>query len=287
MEIHAIDGKEIPHPNKNTETANFDSYDLEVPFSIIDEVPTIEECKDLATNDEKRQCLSDYVSNFVNHNFNINIAKESGLTGRQRISVMFKIGKDGNIQNVLARAPHPALEAEAKRVISKLPQMIPGKQKGIAVVVPYSLPILFQVQEDDNSTELNQDNISKMTITETSEIPFSVIDEVPIFLGFETLSYNSERKQCTTDKITDFVNRNFNTKLAKELGLKGQQRITTIFKITKDGTINDIKVRAAHPALEAEAVRVIKALPPMLPGKQRGQTVVVPYSLPIIFEVTE
>ena len=75
------------------------------------------------------------------------MAKELDLKGRQRIMVLFKIGNDGNINNVIARASHPALEAEARRVIAALPQMIPGKQKGIAVVVPYSLPILFQVNE--------------------------------------------------------------------------------------------------------------------------------------------
>lgn len=145
--VHSVDGKEKPNSNKNKEAEEVASYDLEVPFSVIDEVPTLEACKDLATNDEKRQCLSDYISDFVNKNFNTKLGKELGLTGKQRISVMFKIGKDGNIQNIMARAPHPGLEAEAKRVVGELPQFTPGKQKGETVVVPYSLPILFQVSE--------------------------------------------------------------------------------------------------------------------------------------------
>jgi hypothetical protein len=58
-----------------------------------------------------------------------------------------------------------------------------------------------------------------------------------------------------------------------------------IFKIQKDGSISEIKSRAPHPELEKEAIRVIKALPKMQPGMQRGKPVVVPYSLPILFQV--
>ena len=96
---------------------------------------------------------------------------------------------------------------------------------------------------------------------------------------------NEERKNCTSKKINQFVNKNFNVNLAKELGLTGRQRLTVIFKIGEDGSISDIKARAAHPGLEKEAIRVIEALPKMTPGKQKGKVVVVPYSLPILFQV--
>ncbi len=70
-----------------------------------------------------------------------------GLSGRQRISVIFKIDKNGDVVGVRARAPHPRLVKEATRVVNLLPKMKPGKQRGKAVVVPYSLPIIFQVQD--------------------------------------------------------------------------------------------------------------------------------------------
>ena len=69
------------------------------------------------------------------------------LSGRQRISVIFKIDKNGDVVGVRARAPHPRLVKEATRVVNLLPKMKPGKQRGKAVVVPYSLPIIFQVQD--------------------------------------------------------------------------------------------------------------------------------------------
>jgi protein TonB len=61
--------------------------------------------------------------------------------------VIFKIDKNGNIEGVRSRAPHPALEEEAIRVVNSLPTFTPGKNNGKNVIVPYSLPIIFQVGE--------------------------------------------------------------------------------------------------------------------------------------------
>ena len=98
-------------------------------------------------NEKKRKCMSEKISKFVQKKFNTDLAGDLGLTGRQRISVIFKIDKSGNVTGVRARAPHPILEKEAQRVISLLPKMQPGIQKGKAVIVSYSLPIIFQVQD--------------------------------------------------------------------------------------------------------------------------------------------
>ena len=64
----------------------------------------------------------------------------------QRIMVQFKIDPTGKVTDVRARAPHPRLEREAISVVQSLPNMIPGKQRGKAVAVLYSLPIIFDVQ---------------------------------------------------------------------------------------------------------------------------------------------
>ncbi len=121
--------------------------DLEVPFNVIENVPIFPGCEKKKGNAKKKQCMSDKISKFVNRKFNTDLAGEYGLEGRQRISVVFKIDKSGNVVGVQARAPHPGLEKEAKRVIKLLPKMKPGKQRGKAVTVPYSLPIVFLVQD--------------------------------------------------------------------------------------------------------------------------------------------
>ena len=120
--------------------------DIEVPFAVIENVPVFPGCEK-GNNDTKRKCMSDKITKFVQKKFNTDIAGDLGLTGRQRISVIFKIDKSGNVTGVRSRAPHPRLQKEAARVINLLPKMKPGKQRGKAVIVPYSLPILFQVQD--------------------------------------------------------------------------------------------------------------------------------------------
>jgi protein TonB len=113
-----------------------------VPFAVIENVPVFPGCEK-GNNDAKKKCMSEQIAKFVNKKFNTDLASDLGLSGRQRINVIFKIDKTGNIVGIRARAPHPGLEREATRVIGLLPKMKPGKQRGKAVTVPYSLPNCF------------------------------------------------------------------------------------------------------------------------------------------------
>lgn len=137
--------------------------DIDVPFSIIENVPIFPGCENV-NNARRRDCMSKEISNFVSRKFNTGLANNIGLTGRQRISIIFKINKKGDVVSIQSRAIHPILEEEAKRVIGLLPKMIPGKQRGKAVNVPYSLPIIFTITDavevnlsigEVNSTSLN------------------------------------------------------------------------------------------------------------------------------------
>ncbi|WP_052461204.1 energy transducer TonB [Psychroserpens mesophilus] len=118
-----------------------------VPDGVIEKVPLFPGCEYVYGNTARKNCMSAAIATFVNQRFNTNLALDKGLTGRQRIAVIFKIGKEGEVTQVRARAPHPALEKEAIRVIKLLPKMKPGYQNGKPVIVPYSLPILFQVKK--------------------------------------------------------------------------------------------------------------------------------------------
>ena len=258
--------------------------EVEVPFAVIENVPVFPGCEDLASNADKKKCMSENITNFIIENFNTKIADQNGLSGRQRINVIFKIDTEGHVVGVRSRAPHPELEKEAIRVISSLPKMKPGVQRGKAVTVPYSLPIIFDVGE---KTELLDEISIEKKPNQISNVPFSVVETVPIFPGCESSQNREEQMKCTSNGINGFVNKNFNPKIAKQKGLIGRQRINAIFKIDTKGDVIDIRIRAPHPALEAEVIRVIKALPKMIPGKQRGKVVNVPYSLPIVFHVVE
>jgi len=118
----------------------------DVPFLIIEEVPVYPGCK--GSNLELRNCFSKKINEFVIKNFKSDLAQDIGLSSGsiQRIFVMFKIDKNGNIVEIRARAPHKTLEKEAIRVIGKLPKMVPGKQRNKPVGVKYSLPITFKIE---------------------------------------------------------------------------------------------------------------------------------------------
>lgn len=63
-----------------------------------------------------------------------------------------------------------------------------------------------------------------------------------------------------------------------------QGKVIVEFVITKTGKTDKVRVlRGLHPALDQEALRVIKAMPAWTPGKQNGQPVNVSYTLPITF----
>lgn len=148
---------------ESTETSEFDAVKVTAPkdmiavvdeeeivediaFVVIENVPVFPGCK--GSNSELRACFSDQIAKFVSARFNIGLASDLGLTpgSIQKIFVIFKIDKNGNITDINARAPHKQLQDEAIRVIGLLPKMTPGMQRGKAVGVKYGLPIVFKVE---------------------------------------------------------------------------------------------------------------------------------------------
>ncbi|MCF8274138.1 MAG: energy transducer TonB [Flavobacteriaceae bacterium] len=120
--------------------------DEDFEFIRVEQVPIYPGCEKAKNNDERKECMSDKINKLVQKKFDVNIASEYGLTGIQRISVVFKIDKNGHVTDIKTRAPHPKLQEEAERVVNILPDMQPGMQRNIPVGVIYSLPIIFQVQ---------------------------------------------------------------------------------------------------------------------------------------------
>jgi len=146
---------------------------------------------------------------------------------------------------------------------------------------------VIESTETDQEEEIEIEDIEIEEVEEVEEVPFSLVEDVPVFPGCENKKNNEARKKCMSEKITKIVVRRFNTDLAGDLGLSGRQRISVIFKVDKTGNITDVMARAPHPRLAKEAKRVVGLIPKMKPGKQRGNPVVVQYSLPIIFKVED
>lgn len=166
---------------------------------------------------------------------------------------------------------------------------------------PPPAPEVIEVMEDEaeeeetiiESTEAHQDEKiveikeikEEVVEEEIADVPFAVIENVPVYPGCENERGNDAKKKCMSDKVAAFINKKFNTELAGDLGLDGRQRIMVQFKIDKNGKVTDVRARAPHPRLEKEAVSVVQSLPNMTPGKQRGKPVGVLYSLPIVFDI--
>ncbi|MDA9893841.1 energy transducer TonB [Flavobacteriaceae bacterium] len=135
------------------------------------------------------------------------------------------------------------------------------------------------------SSEMNKDEIIETVEViddfEDLDIPFEIIEDVPVFPGCEKVD-KSQRRNCFQEKMRKHIRKNFRyPEIAQKLGIQG--RVYVSFVISKDGQIINIKMRGPDKNLEKEAERIISKLPKMIPGKQRGQLVRVPFSIPIVF----
>lgn len=118
-----------------------------------------------------------------------------------------------------------------------------------------------------------------------TKVPDGVLEKVPVFPGCEVVFGNKARKKCMSDAVSMFIAKKFNKDLALDLDLEGRQRIILFFKIDKEGFVTDAKAKAPHPKLSDEAVRVINQLPHVKPAYQSGKPVIIPFSIPIVFQV--
>lgn len=74
------------------------------------------------------------------------IAVENGIEGK--VYIQFVIEKDGSVSNItVVRGVDAMIDKEAVRVISSMPKWQPGKQRGKAVRVSYTIPISFTLNQ--------------------------------------------------------------------------------------------------------------------------------------------
>lgn len=163
---------------------------------------------------------------------------------------------------------------------------------------PPAAPEVIEVVEDEEeveetvieSTETSQDqevveveDVEVEEVEEDIDVPFAVIEDVPIFPGCEGTP-KAQLRDCFNEKMQEHIRKNFRyPEIAQEMGIQG--RVSVLFTIQKDGSIGNIRLRGPDKNLEAEAQRIIEKLPKMTPGKQRGRPVRVPFSIPIMFKL--
>mgnify|MGYP003412864597 FL=1 len=101
---------------------------------------------------------------------------------------------------------------------------------------------------------------------------FEVVEQNPAFPGGD-------------EALMEYLKKNLKyPSVAQDNGIQG--RVIVQFVVNKDGSIVDPKViRSVDPSLDKEAMRVVQAMPKWTPGRQRGKTVRVRFTLPVTFRL--
>ncbi|AOW21693.1 energy transducer TonB [Urechidicola croceus] len=151
------------------------------------------------------------------------------------------------------------------------------KTSNYRVFIALIVCVLFTITNYSQVLSID-DNVKK------GNIPFSIIEKVPVFPG--CTGNEQSKRDCLNMSMKKHVAEKFNMKVVPTNELsKGQQKIYVQFMITTKGKVKIIGVRAPHKKLKKEAKKVVKKLPKMIPGEQKGKSVNVTYMLPIVFEV--
>lgn len=204
-----------------------------------------------------------------------------------RVIIQFVVGKDGTVTDpVVVRSVDPYLDKEALRVIGTMPKWTPGKQKGKEVAVKYTIPVAFKLTEPaaepidkiDEMTVIgyadreNEETPQAVSIKLPQDTTYEIVEEMPKFPGGHEV-------------LMLFLSKNIKYPVEAQKQ-KIQGRVIVQFIVNKEGNlINPTVIRSVHPLLDAEALRVIDKMPKWEPGKQKGKTVNVKYTVPINFRL--
>ena len=112
----------------------------------------------------------------------------------------------------------------------------------------------------------------KTVVAKKNQKVFDVVEQMPEYPGgqaalFEYLSKNIKYPADAEKK-------------------KVEGKVFVTFVVDSDGKITDVSLlKKGFPSLDAEAIRVISAMPNWIPGRQKGQAVRVKYTVPIMFRL--
>ena len=142
---------------------------------------------------------------------------------------------------------------------------------------------VFMIDCEIGSLQVTEQNASNLHFAIAYDSPssskspgsdaFDVVEEMPVYPG-------------GMPAMMDFFNKNM--KYPKEaFDAKQEGRVIAQFVVEKDGCITDAHiVKSVSPALDAEALRIVNAMPNWTPGRQNGKPVRVKYTVPISFKLT-
>jgi len=128
----------------------------------------------------------------------------------------------------------------------------------------------FESMDADENTEFDFVPISSEEEAAEEEV-FFIVEDMPMFMG------------GGKENFRDWIAQNLQyPPIAAENGISG--RVFIQFAVNSLGQVVDVVVvRGVDPALDKEAIRVVKSSPKWTPGKQRGRPVKVQFTFPIVF----
>lgn len=263
-------------------------------YNKVDVIPIFENCKK-----EKRELQRDCVVNFINSHIEKNLkypeeAKKVNI--ESKVFCTFTIDENGKVTVTEAKGQptsfKKAFENEAIRVLNLLPKFIPGKLNNQLVKVQAQYTVEFKL-ENSGIIRVNE-IVESYPVSVTAEsyeeyldeaVPFAVVEQIPLFEVCKNVD-KKDHMNCFQEEISKHIKKEL--KYPKEAKKnKVEDRVVTVFEIDKQGKVISIHVRGKKSEyqllFEAEAKRIIEALPQFSPGLQRGKPVVVKYGIPISF----
>ena len=149
-EAPVIEGKVIAqdHPTDPVITSVIDTPKIPETQNMmkVEFAPIFPGCEGVAGKTASVECLSSKIRAFIGRKFDTEKFNYFEPGSVQNIRTMFTIDKNGNITDIKVRAKDKKLETEARKVLTQLPRMIPGKQGATNVNVSYAVPISFKVE---------------------------------------------------------------------------------------------------------------------------------------------
>ncbi len=115
-------------------------------------------------------------------------------------------------------------------------------------------------------------NAQKTVVSQTDQKVFDTVEQMPEYPG-------------GMQAMIEFLQTNmkYPEDAAKQ---KVEGRVMVQFVVETDGSVSDVHVaKQVFPSLDAEAIRVVQAMPKWTPGKEKGKVVRVKYNLPIVFRM--
>lgn len=120
----------------------------------------------------------------------------------------------------------------------------------------------------------------------TNEI-FDIVEEMPTYASLLNIKDKGKRKAETEKELLTHINKKIKyPEMALATGIEG--KVYVEFIVNTEGEITNVKIkRSVHEDLDAEAIRAVKALPKMVPGKQLDKAVNVRYTIPVHFKISK